>query len=67
MIIQGDVLEVTKSFDDNIFDAMLCDPPYGLSFIDPEYCKIAKARIAYWTEQEKAKAPLFVEVSNASG
>lgn len=33
MIIQGDVLEVTKGFEDNTFDAMLTDPPYGLSFM----------------------------------
>jgi len=37
MIIQGDVLEVTKGFDDNTFDGMLCDPPYGLSFMGKEW------------------------------
>jgi DNA modification methylase len=36
-IIQGDVLEVTKGFDDNTFDGMLCDPPYGLSFMGKEW------------------------------
>ena len=30
-VIQGDVLERAKVFDDNTFDALFCDPPYGLS------------------------------------
>ena len=33
-IIQGDCLEVMKTFDDNQFDLVLTDPPYGL---DIEY------------------------------
>jgi len=29
----GDVVEVLKGYADNSFDAVLCDPPYGLSFL----------------------------------
>ena len=31
-IIQGDCLEVMKQFDDNQFDLVLTDPPYGINF-----------------------------------
>ena len=30
-IKKGDVLDIVKELDDNNFDAVLCDPPYGLS------------------------------------
>ncbi len=29
----GDVISVLKDYNDNAFDAVLCDPPYGLSFM----------------------------------
>lgn len=29
----GDVVEVLRGYQDNSFDAVLCDPPYGLSFM----------------------------------
>ncbi len=29
----GDVVAVLKEYADNVFDAVLCDPPYGLSFM----------------------------------
>lgn len=35
-IIQGDALEVLKSFPDNSIDAVITDPPYGLSNHSPE-------------------------------
>lgn len=38
-VIQGDVLEVTKRFDDNTFDAMLSDFPYGLTFMGKKWDK----------------------------
>lgn len=31
-IIQGDCLEIMKTFNDNQFDLVLTDPPYGLNF-----------------------------------
>lgn len=33
MIRQGDVLDVLRGEPDNSFDALFCDPPYGLSFM----------------------------------
>lgn len=38
-IKQGDVLEVTKTYPDNYFDAMLSDPPYGLVFMGKQWDK----------------------------
>lgn len=32
-IICGDVLKETQKFEDNTFDGLLCDPPYGISFM----------------------------------
>jgi DNA modification methylase len=32
-IIHGDVVEVLRGYEANTFDAILCDPPYGLSFM----------------------------------
>jgi len=32
-ITQGDVVEVLRGFQDNSFDALFCDPPYGFSFM----------------------------------
>lgn len=34
---EGDVLEILKSIPDNTYDAMLSDPPYGLSFLNAEW------------------------------
>lgn len=30
-IVTGDVLDVIRELEDNSFDGVLCDPPYGLS------------------------------------
>ncbi len=35
-VIQGDCLEVLKTFPDNYFDSLVTDPPYGLSNHKPE-------------------------------
>jgi DNA modification methylase len=32
MVIEGDVLELLRDFESDSFDAVLTDPPYGLSF-----------------------------------
>jgi hypothetical protein len=29
----GDIVDVLKDYEDNVFDAVCCDPPYGLSFM----------------------------------
>lgn len=36
-IIQGDCLEVMKTFPDNHFSAIVTDPPYGLKFMNKEW------------------------------
>jgi DNA modification methylase len=37
MIINGDSLEVLKTFDNNSIDAVVTDPPYGLSFMGKKW------------------------------
>lgn len=37
MIIQGDCIEEMKKFPDNHFNAIITDPPYGLSFMGKEW------------------------------
>lgn len=32
-IFDGDVTETLRHFPDGLYDAVLCDPPYGLSFM----------------------------------
>ncbi len=44
-IAQGDVLEVLKDCEDASFDAVLCDPPYGLSE-HPDMLEVLRC----WTE-----------------
>lgn len=36
-IAHGDVLEVLRRLPSNHFDAMFCDPPYGLSFMNKKW------------------------------
>ncbi len=33
----GDVIEVLRGYKDNSFDSVLCDPPYGLSFMGKKW------------------------------
>ena len=35
-IIHGDCLEELKKLEDNSIDAVVCDPPYGLSNTKPQ-------------------------------
>ena len=35
-ILNGDSLDVLKSVEDNSFDALVTDPPYGLSKVTPQ-------------------------------
>jgi len=37
MIINGDSLEVLKTFEDNSIDSVVTDPPYGLSFMGKKW------------------------------
>ena len=36
-ILCGDSLEVLKDFEDNYFDSVVTDPPYGLSFMGKKW------------------------------
>ena len=36
-MLNGDVLEKAKEFEDNTFDALFCDPPYGISFMNKKW------------------------------
>ena len=46
-IIHGDCLEELKKLDDNSIDAVVCDPPYGLSNTKPQQvADVLKAWVA---------------------
>ena len=49
MIIHGDSLEGLKGYDDNHFDAVITDPPYGLSACTPAN---VKACLRAWLNDE---------------
>jgi site-specific DNA-methyltransferase (adenine-specific) len=51
-IIQGDCLEVMKSFTDNHFTGIVTDPPYGLHFMGKDWDKFNKS---ICKEQKKTK------------
>jgi site-specific DNA-methyltransferase (adenine-specific) len=36
-LFQGNCLEVLKEFEDNTIDSIVCDPPYGLSFMGKKW------------------------------
>jgi len=56
MIIEGDCLEVMKTFPDNHFSAICTDPPYGLSFMGKEWdAGVPHAEI--WTEALRVSKP----------
>ncbi len=48
-IIVGDVLKVLQSFEDNTFDAGLCDPPYALEFLGKDWDKALPSK-KVWRE-----------------
>jgi len=52
-IIQGDCLEVLKTFPDNFIDTLICDPPYGLAFMGKEWDNFGTDLQKYqeWTRQ----------------
>lgn len=55
-IFVGDSLTVMRSMDDNIFDSVVTDPPYGLEFMgkDWDYGLPGKA---YWAEALRVSKP----------
>jgi site-specific DNA-methyltransferase (adenine-specific) len=36
-LAHGEVVEVLRAFEDNSFDALTCDPPYGLGFMNKKW------------------------------
>jgi DNA modification methylase len=55
-ILNGDSLEVLKAVEDNSFDALVTDPPYGLSQVTPQMmaeCLTAWSTGDTWTPKNK--------------
>ena len=60
-IIHGDCLEELKKLDDNSVDAVICDPPYGLSNTKPQQvADVLKAWVTGETEAVPAKRGGFM-------
>ena len=53
-VIQGDCLEVLREMEDNSVDAVVCDPPYGLSNTNPE---LIADTIAKWVGGDRGHVP----------
>ena len=52
----GDALATLKTLPDNHFDAMLCDPPYGITFMGKEWDKgVPSAQV--WAEALRVLKP----------
>jgi DNA modification methylase len=45
----GDVIDVLRDYNDNSFDAVLCDPPYGLAFMGRKWDYDVPS-VALWAE-----------------
>ena len=63
-IIHGDCLEELKKLDDNSVDAVVCDPPYGLSNTKPQ--QVADVLKAWVTGDAEAVPTTKVGFMNAS-
>lgn len=60
-IIHGDCLEELKNLDDNSVDAVICDPPYGLSNTKPaQVADVLAAWVTGDTERVPAKRGGFM-------
>ena len=55
-ILQGDVRAVLKAMPDNYFDAVLSDPPYGLSFMGKRWDYFLPS-VNVWTELLRVVKP----------
>ena len=55
-IVCGDVRKVLKTFPDNHFDAVLSDPPYGLSFMGKRWDYFLPS-VNVWTELLRVVKP----------
>lgn len=52
----GDVLALLKTFPDNYFDDLFCDPPYGLSFMGQEWDHGVPSKVV-WKEASRVLKP----------
>lgn len=55
-LIHGDCREVLQQFKDNTIDALVTDPPYGLSFMNREWDKEIPGP-DYWSEILRVMKP----------
>lgn len=55
-IAQGDVLAVLRELPDNSFDAILCDPPYGLHFMGKKW-DYSVPSVDVWAEALRVLKP----------
>jgi hypothetical protein len=55
-VLHGDCLEVMRGLSENSFDAIVTDPPYGLSFMGKEWDHGIPGA-AYWTEALRVAKP----------
>ena len=55
-VFEGDCLEQMQIFDDNYFDSIVTDPPYGLSFMGKEWDHGIPG-IPYWKEALRIVKP----------
>lgn len=56
MLLLGDCLEQMKTLGDNSIDAIVTDPPYGLSFMDKAWDNNVPG-IPYWQEALRVAKP----------
>lgn len=56
MIINGDCLEVMKTYPDNHFNCVVTDPPYGLHFMGKDWDKQIPS-VEYWKEMLRICKP----------
>ena len=56
MIIQGDCLEIMRSYPDNHFSCICTDPPYGLSFMSKGWDHAVPGK-EYWKECKRVLKP----------
>ena len=55
-VIQGDNLATLKTYPDNYFDAVVTDPPYGLSFMGKKW-DYDVPRVELWAEVFRVLKP----------
>jgi site-specific DNA-methyltransferase (adenine-specific) len=55
-LFKGDCLEIMKTFEDNIVDTIVTDPPYGLEFMGKDWDKGVPG-IAFWKEMLRVAKP----------